>query len=58
MNFTYRDIKNMSDAEVAELNKTLGKKALKKFLLFHLAKWGLIIGVTRVLRKLSSRTED
>lgn len=51
MDYTYRDIQNMSDEEVGELNRELGAKVLKKFLIFHGLKWGLIFGLSYAARK-------
>lgn len=58
MEVTFRDIQNMSDEEVRELNKKMALRVAKKFLMIHLIKWGLIIGVTQGLKKLANRLEE
>lgn len=49
------EIRNMTDEEVSELNRQLGKQALKKFALLMGAKWVLIFGSMYIYRKIMER---
>jgi hypothetical protein len=49
---TIEEIKNMSDEEVAELNKRLGMQVLKRYALFQIIKWAVIFGSIHATRKL------
>lgn len=59
MDITIEDIMNMSDEEVSEMNRKLGIKAVKRFALFTIAKWGFIAGVSYVaIKYVESTIED
>jgi hypothetical protein len=59
MNPSFDEIKNMSDEEVAEMNKKLAGKVVGKFLLLHTVKWVVIVGSIYAARKfLESKLED
>ena len=49
---TWKDIEKMSPEEQAALQTTLAKQALGKFLLTMGLKWGIIIGIGILGRKL------
>lgn len=56
---TFEELQNMSEAEVAELNAKLTIRAFRNLALLMAAKWGLIFGVTYVVKKaLDGFTEE
>lgn len=56
--FTFEDIKNMSDEEVRALNRKLGIRALKQFALVQALKWTAIIGSIYIAKKLLEASID
>jgi len=57
MNLNANDVKNMSKEELDELNKKLGVEVMKKFLMFHLAKWGIICGSVYIAKRIVKQME-
>lgn len=51
MDLTVEQLKNMSDEEVAALNKQLVIKVMKRFGLFMLIKWAIIFGINYAAKR-------
>lgn len=55
---TWEEIEKMTDEELIAKSNTLATQVLGKFLLIQAVKWGLIIGVGIVGRKLIERAKS
>jgi len=61
MDITLEELKNMTDDEVRNLNRTLGKKVMKKFLIQFAAATALTLTAIAIANRFqndSTETED
>lgn len=53
MEYTWDQIQNMTEDEVRALNRKLARRAFRNFALVMGIKWGIIIGISWVGKKLA-----